>query len=71
MQLHTGFGGAAKSTTEKNKRRTLQSLFIIVCIYVGTWFVTVIVNSVIILFGLFILAMVIIVWGSLNHKQYL
>jgi hypothetical protein len=29
------------------------------------------VNSVIILFGLFILAMVIIVWGSLNHKQYL
>jgi hypothetical protein len=54
----TGFGGAANSTSERNKRRTLQSLCIIVCIYVGTWFATVMANILIILIG----------WSGLSMK---
>jgi hypothetical protein len=38
----TGFGGAANSAGERNKHRTLQSLFIIMCIYASGWFFSII-----------------------------
>jgi hypothetical protein len=47
----TGFGGEAKSTAEKNKQRTLQSLFIIMVIYSSTWFATVIILNLVSIMG--------------------
>jgi hypothetical protein len=49
----TGFGGEAKSTAEKNKQRTLQSLFIIMFIYSSTWFATVIILNLIYTIGVY------------------